>query len=64
MIFTRARVSLALLSLEEKWGTTRSLQNFESPIPISSEVTIISSVFPSPETENPIHPFVFPNMFL
>ena len=25
VIFTRARVSLALLSLEEKWGTTRSL---------------------------------------
>ena len=27
VIFTRARVSLALLSLEEKWGTTRSLKN-------------------------------------
>ena len=26
VIFTRARVSLALLSLEEKWGTTRSLR--------------------------------------
>ena len=25
VIFTLARVSLTLLSLEEKWGTTRSL---------------------------------------
>ena len=30
MIFTRARVSLALLSLEEKWGTTRSLTTMKN----------------------------------
>ena len=35
MIFTRARVSLALLSLEGKWGTTRSLDLALGAIPPS-----------------------------
>ena len=47
VIFTRARVSLALLSLEEKWGTTRSLLMGRSIILLTSEgMDIIGRLFP------------------
>ena len=66
----RAYFRSSLLSLwgeRETTGNTSALrrlkQNFEFPIPISLEVTTMSSVVPSPGTGHPIHPFVFPNFF-
>ena len=65
----RAYFRSSLLSLRERETTgntsavRRLKQNFEFPIPISFEVTTMSSVVPSPGTGNPIHPFVFPNFF-
>ena len=69
----RAYFRSSLLSLRRERETTGNTsavrrlkqrpQNFEFPIPISFEVTTMSSVVPSPVTGNPIHPFVFPNFF-
>ena len=66
----RAYFRSSLLSLRRERETTgntsavrRLKQNFEFPIPISLEVTTMSSVVPSLGTGHPIHPFVFPNFF-